>query len=140
MQDISLHLLDIAENSVNAGATRVDIRIVEDAPGDRLCVEIRDNGKGMDSATMRKALDPFYTSKPGKRIGLGIPLLAQAAREGGGKLVIDSDPEEGTYIVATFMLSHPDRKPMGDVDGTVRMLQITHPEIEFTYEFMRQEE
>ena len=137
MQDISLHILDIVENSVKAEASRVDITIVEDEKSDLLCVEIRDDGQGMDGETVKKALDPFYTSKPGKRIGLGVPLLAQAAREGGGDFTIESRPDGGTCIVATFILSHQDRKPLGDVDGTVRMLQLTHPEILFNYEFVR---
>jgi signal transduction histidine kinase len=137
MQDISLHILDIVENSVKAEATRVDITIVEDERSDLLSVEIRDNGQGMARETVKKALDPFYTSKPGKRIGLGVPLLAQAAREGGGNFTIKSDSGGGTCIVATFILSHPDRKPLGDMDGTVRMLQRTHPDILFNYEFVR---
>ena len=136
MQDISLHLLDIAENSINAAASRIDIKIVEDLKRDLLTVEIRDNGQGMDEETVRRALDPFYTSKPGKRVGLGIPLLAQAAREGGGSFTIKSEPDGGTSLIARFTLSHPDRKPLGDVDGTVHMLRLTHPEITFEYKFV----
>jgi signal transduction histidine kinase len=137
MQDISLHILDITENSINAGASRIEIEIVEDVQGDLLTVEIRDNGQGMDEEMVRRAPDPFYTSKAGKRVGLGISLLAQAAREGGGSFHIESEPDGGTSLVARFTLSHPDRKPLGDVDGTVRMLQLTHPEITFEYKFVR---
>ena len=137
MQDISLHILDIAENSIAAEASRIEITVVEDRGQDLLTVEIRDNGRGMDEETVKKALDPFYTSKPGKRVGLGIPLLAQAAREGGGSFHIESEPDGGTGLIARFVLSHPDRKPLGDVDGTVHMLQLTHPEIELAYEFVR---
>lgn len=137
MQDISLHILDIAENSINAAASRIEIKIVEDLKRDLLTVEIRDNGQGMDEETVRKALDPFYTSKPGKRVGLGIPLLAQAAREGGGSFTIESESDGGTSLIARFTLSHPDRKPLGNVDGTVHMLQLTHPEIIFEYKFVR---
>jgi C4-dicarboxylate-specific signal transduction histidine kinase len=137
MQDISLHILDVAENSIAADATEIGICITEDAKGDKLTVEIKDNGRGMDEEMVTKALDPFFTSKPGKRVGLGIPLLAQAAREGEGSFDIVSKPDGGTTLVATFVLSHPDRKPLGDVDGTVRMLQRTHPEITLTYEHIR---
>jgi signal transduction histidine kinase len=133
MQDISLHILDIVENCVAAGASGITIHIIEDSEKDALTVEIEDNGRGMDQETVRKALDPFYSTKPGKRVGLGIPLLAQAAREGGGKFEIESKPESGTRIIASFVLSHPDRKPLGDVKGTVRMMQLTHPEILFEY-------
>jgi signal transduction histidine kinase len=137
MQDISLHILDIVENSVKAKATKVEIKIVEDDRSDLLTVEIRDNGQGMDKKAVKKALDPFYTTKSEKRIGLGISLLAQAAREGGGNFAIESEPDSGTSIVATFMLSHPDRKPLGDVKGTVHLLQLTHPDIIFDYDFLR---
>ena len=136
MQDISLHILDIAENSIAAAASRITVAITEDTKRDLLTVEIRDNGRGMDEKTLQSALDPFYTSKPGKRIGLGIPLLAQAAREGGGSFDIASKPDGGTKLVATFKLSHPDRKSLGDVDGTVRILQLTHPEIRVEYEYI----
>ena len=71
--------------------------------------------------------------KPGKQVGLGIPLLAQAAREGGGKLTIESGRDGGTHLLATFKLSHPDTKPLGDVEGTIRMMRYTHPNIEFVY-------
>ena len=137
MQDISLHILDIVENCVAAGATGIIIQIIEDSVNDELSVDIQDNGRGMDEATVKKVLDPFYTSKPGKKVGLGIPLLAQAAREAGGKFEIDSKPDSGTCITATFVLSHPDRKPLGDVDGTIQMMQLTHPEILFEYTFTR---
>ena len=137
MQDISLHILDIAENSIAAAASRIEITIIEDWERDLLYVEIRDNGTGMDEETLQRALNPFYTSKPGKRVGLGIPLLAQAAREGGGSFDIESELDGGTKLIATFVLSHPDRKPLGDVDGTVQMLQLTHPEIKLEYEFVR---
>ena len=137
MQDISLHILDIAENSIAAEASKIEIVIIEDTIADLLTVEIKDNGRGMDEETVKRALDPFYTSKTGKRVGLGIPLLAQAAREGGGSFDIESVPDGGTGLIARFVLSHPDRKPLGDVDGTVQMLQITHPEIKLEYEFVR---
>jgi signal transduction histidine kinase len=133
MQDISLHILDIAENSIRAGATKILIDILEKPVDDVLRVIIDDNGIGMDDETCRNAQDPFYTSKQGKRVGLGIPLLAQAAREGGGKFKMDSRPEQGTRIEASFQFSHPDRKPLGDVSGTVQLLKLSHPEIDFKY-------
>ena len=136
MQDISLHILDVAENSIAAEATEISITITEDKAQDLLSVEIEDNGRGMDREMLQKATDPFFTSKEGKRVGLGIPLLAQAAREGGGTFEITSETDRGTRLNATFMLSHPDRKPLGDVAGTVRMLQITHPEIQLSYSYI----
>ncbi|MCK4816518.1 ATP-binding protein [bacterium] len=137
MQDISLHILDIIENSITAHASRINVQIVEDVKKDILQIKIDDNGKGMDTVMKHNALDPFWTLKPGKRIGLGLPLLAQASREGGGSIEIDSEPDKGTKILATFRLSHPDRKPMGDIQKTIRLMEITHPEIIFTFEHMK---
>lgn len=135
MQDLSLHVLDIVENSIRAGATEVTIEIFEDSESDLLTINIADNGEGMDEVTVQNALDPFFTSKPGKRVGLGIPLFFQAAREGGGFFDLHSNQNGGTKISATFQLSHPDRKPTGDMDGTVQLLQFTHPEITFSYAY-----
>jgi len=135
MQDISLHILDIIENAVTARATKVEVRISEDQKHDLLTLSIEDNGIGMDEEAVRNSLNPFWSTKPGKRIGLGLPFLAQAARESGGALTIDSRPEVGTKIVATFVISHPDRKPLGDVDGTIHLLEKTHPEISFTLSY-----
>ena len=134
MQDLSLHILDIVENSINAGSSRIEVRIVTDEKADHLGLSIADDGRGMDEEELEKARDPFYTSKPGKRVGLGIPLLAQAAREGGGEFSIRSAAGGGTLLKATFRMSHPDTKPLGDIAGTMRMLQVTHPEIEFVFE------
>ncbi len=133
MQDLSLHILDIVENALSADAGKISVRITQDISRDLLVLEITDDGEGMDRESARKALDPFYTSKLKKKVGLGIPLLAQAAREAEGRLTIDSGPGSGTRIQATFRLSHPDRKPLGDIEGTIRLLRITHPEIELEY-------
>jgi len=137
MQDLSLHILDIVENSFNAGSSKIDVRIIEDRQENLLTLEIIDDGTGMDEATLKKVLDPFYTSKRGKRVGLGLSLLAQAAREAGGRIVLESRPEGGTSVAATFEIDHPDRKPMGDVEGTIRMLQITHPETTLHFEYIK---
>ncbi len=137
MQDISLHVLDIVDNSIRAGATEVTIEIFEDSEADLLTIDITDNGKGMDEVTVQNALDPFFTSKPDKLVGLGIPLFFQAAREGGGCFDLHSSRSGGTKISATFQLSHPDRKPTGDMDGTVQLLEFTHPEITFSYVYYK---
>jgi signal transduction histidine kinase len=139
MRDISLHILDIMENAINARASRIVVRVVEDQRADRLTVEIKDNGPGMTEEIAKTAHDPFFTTKPGKRFGLGLSLLRQAAREGGGDLEIESDPKRGTVIRAVWRLSHPDRKPLGDIDGTVSLLKASHPEIDFGYETVKRE-
>jgi signal transduction histidine kinase len=131
MQDIALHILDVAENAMSAGATRIEIVIRETAERGELHLEIIDDGRGMSGEQVRQAMDPFYTTKPGKRVGLGLALLAQAAREAGGDMEIDSGPGRGTRVHAVFGVDHPDRKPLGDVAGTVELMQLSHPDVEF---------
>ena len=137
MEDLSLHILDVAENSISSSAKRIEIRINEDTDKDVLTIEIKDDGKGMDEQTLKKSLDPFFTTRTTRRVGLGLPLLAQAARETGGKIELDSSPGRGTTVRATFGYSHPDRKPMGDIHETLRTLVMGHPEIDLLYEHTR---
>jgi len=134
MEDLSLHILDIAENAISGSARTVEIRIDEDRNKDLLTIEIKDDGKGMDEQTLQKALDPFFTTRTTRRVGLGLPLLAQAARESGGQIKLYSEPGRGTTVRATFVHSHVDRKPMGSIDETIQTLVAGHPEIDFLYE------
>ncbi len=135
MYDLSLHLLDIVENSIVADATRIDILITEQSKADKLVIEIQDNGRGMDREVQKKVLDPFFTTKSQKKTGLGLSLFAQAAKESGGNLKIESEVSKGTKIRAVFKLGHIDRKPLGDMDETMRVLRATHPEITFRYRY-----
>lgn len=137
MEDFSLHLLDVAENALTAGADRIEIGIFEQPEDDVMTIEIKDNGCGMDQRAVELVLDPFYTTKPGKRVGLGMPLLAQAAREAGGDLEIQTSPGEGTTVRATMQLSHPDLKPLGDMLQTMATLACSHPEVEFVFQHRR---
>ena len=130
-----MHILDIAENSIASSAGRIEIRIEEDTGRDVLTIEIKDDGKGMDEQTLHKTLDPFFTTRTTRRVGLGLPLLAQAARQTDGKIELDSKPGQGTTVKATFSLSHLDRQPMGDMQETIRTLVAGHPEIDFLYEY-----
>lgn len=134
MEDLSLHILDIAENSISGSARRIEIRIEEDPVSDVLTIEIKDDGKGMDEQTLQRALDPFFTTRITRRVGLGLPLLAQAARQSDGKIELASKPGQGTTVKATFSLSHLDRQPIGDIQETIRTLVAGHPEIDFLYE------
>lgn len=134
MEDLSLHILDIAENSIAAAARTIEIIIDEDRDKDLLTIEIKDDGKGMDQKTVKKALDPFFTTRKTRRVGLGLSFLAQAAEESGGEIELKSIPNEGTTTRATFCLSHPDCKPLGDINETIRTLIISHPEINFVFE------
>lgn len=134
MEDISLHILDIAENSVSAGATKVEVSIKVDMAEDRFTLKIEDDGKGIPA---KKIADPYFTGKSGKRFGLGIPLLVQAARECDGSVAIDTRKPHGASIKADFRLSHADMKPLGDVGSTIAVLACGHPETDFLLRYER---
>ena len=134
MEDISLHILDIAENALRAGAKNVFIRLAQSKRDDRLVLEVTDDGEGMNEEARKRSVDPFYTTKRGKRVGLGLSLLAQAAEEAGGELEVQSAPGKGTKVIATLGLNHIDRKPLGNIEETLRCLRATHPEVCFRFE------
>ena len=133
MQDLSLHILDIVENATEAGATLIEIYISEDISKDLLQITIKDNGRGMDAAMVKHVKDPFVTTRTTRRVGLGLPLLEQAAKETGGNLLITSDPGKGTEVVATFQESHIDRRPVGDMGATLTTLIMGNPDLDFIY-------
>jgi len=133
LEDLSLHVLDIAENAVEAKARRVGIRVEERRSKDRLVLEIKDDGRGMGRRRLVRALDPFFTTKKTRRVGLGLPFLAQAAAAAGGRLKVASDPARGTKVRATFRLGHIDRQPLGDMAATLAALAVGHPAVEFRY-------
>lgn len=134
MEDLSLHILDIAENATRAGGKKIVIEITEDADDDRLTIRIEDDGKGMDRQTLEEATNPFFTTKGGKRFGLGLSFLAQAARQTGGELTIESREGVGTRVIAVFRPSHPDMKPMGDIAETMATLIAGNPAVRFVFD------
>jgi hypothetical protein len=133
VEDISLHILDIAENSVRADAKTIEIIIVHDTARDLLLIEVNDDGRGMDAETLAKVRDPFFTTK-NKKTGLGIPLLSQAAEQAGGTLTVDSAPGKGTKVSGTFRWSHVDRPMIGNMADTVLTLIAGHPDRDVLYE------
>lgn len=137
MLEISLHILDIAENSTRAGATMVSILVTEDTGKNSLLLEIRDNGAGMDEEVLSKSIDPMFTTKSVRNVGLGLPMLAQAVEMTKGKFGIESQLGKGTKIVAEFTLDHLDRQPMGDVAATLVTLIAGNPDVEFIYRHAR---
>jgi anti-sigma regulatory factor (Ser/Thr protein kinase) len=133
MEDLSLHVLDIAENSIAAGARHVEIRVRESRREDRLSIEIFDDGRGMSADMLQKATDPFFTTRSTRRVGLGLSLFEQAAKRAGGKFKIESRPGAGTKVTGEFQYTHVDRQPLGDMDQTLLALVVGNPQIEFTY-------
>lgn len=136
MEDLSLHILDMAENAVAAGATRVSVTVLEDSARDLLLLRVSDNGRGMSPEDMRRALDPFYSTK-GKKTGLGLPLLAQTAAQCGGRVVIKPRPDKGTTVEARLLLTHVDRPPLTKMTETIVTFVFGHPEVELRYRHTR---
>jgi anti-sigma regulatory factor (Ser/Thr protein kinase) len=133
MEDLSLHILDVVENSIAAQAKRVEIRVHEDEERDLLSIEIKDDGKGMTEEMVKKAMDPFFTTRTTRRVGLGLSLFAQAARESKGTFAIESKPDQGTRVHATFQYSNVDRKPWGKMTETLITLIVGNPDVDFYY-------
>jgi hypothetical protein len=135
MKELSLHLLDIAENSINANASHVTICIDENTLEDRLTMSVKDNGHGMTPEMALRIVDPFTTSRTTRKVGLGIPLLKAAAEMCNGFLKINSQPGEGTELIVQFQRSHIDRMPLGDMAGTILHLVVGSPTTQWTFKY-----
>lgn len=133
MKDLALHILDILQNSVSAGASLVKISIDELPEKDKYNIKIGDNGKGMDAGMVQKVTDPFFTTRTTRKVGLGLPLLKQNAERTGGFLAIHSQPGKGTELEAEFSFSHIDRLPTGDIAGILSLTASSYPGIDFMY-------
>jgi hypothetical protein len=133
MDEIASHIIDIVANSVTAKATDISIDIVKDTDRNLLTLHIKDNGVGMDKETEMKVLDPFYTTKKGKKVGLGVPLLKGTAETTGGTFRLSSVVGQGTEIFASFDLSHPDLPPLGNIPDTMLVLVLGNPDTDFSF-------
>ncbi len=128
MPELALHILDLVQNSVSAGAARVTVTIVYDTAQDTLTITIEDDGKGMAPELLTRVTSPFTTTRTTRKVGLGIPLFKQLAEMCDGELSIQSTVGKGTKTQARFRASHMDLPPMGDLKGTVETLVIACPE------------
>lgn len=133
LTELSLNILDIAENSVRANASLIEITVQVESANDLLTITIKDNGCGMTSEQLSQISDPFFTSRKTRRVGLGIPFFKYSAEITGGQFTIESELNKGTIVTASFVLSHIDRMPMGDISSTIHNLVVYHPENDFVY-------
>lgn len=133
MRELSLHILDALENSVEAGATRLELLIKEDLKKDVLEIVIRDNGRGMSQEFVQRVLNPFITTRTTRHVGLGLPLFAAAARRCNGDLHIESELGIGTTVTAAFQHSHIDRAPLGDIVGTLMAIILSDRPVDIVY-------
>jgi hypothetical protein len=133
MRELSLHILDIAENGLRAGATLLEMNIDACRKEGRLLITVRDNGSGMPAGKQENPSDPFITTQTARKVGLGLSLLAAAAERCNGHLEIDAGPGKGTTVTARFQYSHIDRAPVGDMAATLAALIVGHPGVDFVF-------
>ena len=143
MKELSLNILDIAENSVKAKATLTEIKIVEE--GDKLTLTIKDDGCGMTDEILKTVTNPFYTTRTTRKVGMGLPLLKLEAELTGGNLSISSKhiseypDEHGTVVTAAFYKNHIDCTPLGDVVASITTLIQGHPDTDFLFNHKKEE-
>jgi hypothetical protein len=130
---LSLHILDVLENAVEAGASMITVRIEEDLRADWMAIEIVDNGRGMDHSVIQRGFDPFYTTRETRHVGLGLPLLRDAARRCDGDLDIQSELGKGTRLKVTFRRSHIDRAPLGDMPAALLAVLLSERPVDLEY-------
>lgn len=132
MRELSLHILDLIENAIRAEASVVEVLVAADPATDRLRIVVSDNGKGLQ-VSPQDAANPFYTTKQGKRTGLGLSLFRGAAEATGGSLEIGRSAAGGVEVTVEMGLSHVDRSPLGDLAGTLSAVVCTNPGIDFRF-------
>jgi hypothetical protein len=125
--------MDVAENGLDAGADLIRISVKEDRDADRLEITIADNGRGIPKEKLSRVLDPFYTTRTTRRVGLGLSLFREASRRCEGDLQVRSEEGQGTEVTASFRLSHIDLPPLGDVAGTMAALIAGNGQADFAY-------
>ena len=135
LPELSLNVLDIAQNSIKAGATLVEIEVSRKTDEDLLTITINDNGCGMDAEQLEHVIDPFFTSRSTRKIGLGVPFLKQAAEASGGSFAISSEVNVGTRVTAAFHTDHIDCMPLGDINSTIFSLVTTNDNLDFVYTY-----
>lgn len=133
MKELSLNILDIAQNSVKAGAMQIEICVTESLAANLVSISIKDNGCGMSDEFVSSVIDPFVTTRTTRKVGLGIPLLRQQALDTDGSFDISSKLGVGTTVFASFRLDHLDRAPIGDIASTLISLISSNPAIRYVY-------
>jgi len=133
MTELSLHILDIVQNSITAEASKIEIRIDENISANHYVIEIIDNGNGMDEETLKNVTNPFFTTRTTRKVGVGLSLFEQNAEQTGGSMTVESKLGEGTKVKAVFIYDNIDRLPLGDMAGTMTLLIGANPKIRFIY-------
>jgi hypothetical protein len=135
MAEICAHIMDIVANSITAEAKKVDIFIAQDKKRALFTIKVVDDGKGMTEEMSKKVQDPFFSTKTGRKVGLGIPLFKGTAEHCGGDFYLKSKIGEGTEIFASFALNNPDLPPLGNLKDTILVMIVSNPEVNFSFSY-----
>lgn len=135
MRELSLHILDLVQNSIEAGAHTVSLEINEDEAG-YFVFRITDDGRGMSEEILKNIRDPFVTTRLTRKVGMGIPFIDMTTAQSGGKLTIKSAKGQGTFIEATFLKDHLDRPPLGNIIATIKTIVAGAPRLHFIFKYL----
>jgi hypothetical protein len=135
LRELSLHILDISENSIQAEAKNIEVSVLEDTTSDRLKIFVKDDGHGMSPEKVARISDPFITTRTTRKVGLGIPFLKEAADACNGFLKVVSSEGKGTSLHVEFQRSHIDRMPLGDLAGTFLSLLVGNPQVHWKFNY-----
>ena len=133
MRELSLNVMDVAQNSVRAEASLITIDVSESDKNDDLTISISDNGCGMTEEQVKQTIDPFFTTRTTRKVGLGVPLFKMSAEQTGGSFSIESEVGKGTVTTASYVKSHVDMTPLGDINSTIEILIRCNPDIDFVF-------
>jgi len=128
-----LHILDIVQNSVAAGAKNITVEVIDNIEKNIYSITVTDDGSGMSKDEAEKVIDPFYTTRTTRKVGLGIPLMKLNAELTGGSFAIDTEKGKGTKINALFKHNHVDRPIMGDIAGVFVLSMVSYENIRWVY-------
>ncbi len=137
MEEISSHIMDLVTNSISANAKNIEVSVIEDRAAGILEIRVKDDGKGMDKESAKKIQDPFFSTKTGRKVGLGVPLLKGTAETTDGAFSLTSEPGKGTEVTASFRLTHPDVPVLGNLKDTVLVLIVGNPEVDFVFTYKK---
>ncbi|WP_298649703.1 ATP-binding protein [uncultured Proteiniphilum sp.] len=133
MIDLAMHMMDIVQNSLRAGAGKIEIELLENSRDHTLQFRVKDDGSGMDGETVKKLGDPFFTTRTIRKVGLGVPFLKMTCEQAGGALSVFSEEGAGSVVEAVYRTDHPDCLPLGDIAGYLVLLLRANPEVHFRF-------
>lgn len=138
LQDLAMHILDLGENAIRANADFIVIELLLDDVADTISLIIKDNGCGMDEEMLKRVVDPFYSTRTTRKIGLGLPFIKELSELCNGSFELTSQVNQGTTLRVVLQKSHWDTPPLGDVGEAIMMLVQAKPTIDYQFHYRHQ--